>query len=170
MHDCGDIKMDALELQPGVALTVEPGLYIPDEVCCAHCLCVRTHRPCACEQSPLRLACTPPTRCITCDFSQFPCSTNVVVVEPRLNVPNEVYHNPCISHSQHIPLVACVDIYSAFSLATSIRRGAPRSALVCENRSSSLTHMSRTRCITVKLAILFGVCMCMCIHARVHET
>lgn len=32
VHDCGDIKMDALELQPGVALTVEPGLYIPDEV------------------------------------------------------------------------------------------------------------------------------------------
>jgi len=31
VHDCGDIKMDALELQPGVALTVEPGLYIPDE-------------------------------------------------------------------------------------------------------------------------------------------
>lgn len=31
VHDCGDIRMDALELQPGVVLTVEPGLYIPDQ-------------------------------------------------------------------------------------------------------------------------------------------
>lgn len=31
VHDCGNIKMDALELQPGVVLTVEPGLYIPDQ-------------------------------------------------------------------------------------------------------------------------------------------
>lgn len=31
VHDCGDIKMDALELQPGVVLTIEPGLYVPDQ-------------------------------------------------------------------------------------------------------------------------------------------
>lgn len=31
VHDCGDIKMDSLELVPGVALTIEPGIYIPDE-------------------------------------------------------------------------------------------------------------------------------------------
>lgn len=31
VHDCGDIKMDSLELQPGVVLTIEPGIYLPDE-------------------------------------------------------------------------------------------------------------------------------------------
>ena len=31
VHDCGSIKMDALELIPGVTLTIEPGMYIPDE-------------------------------------------------------------------------------------------------------------------------------------------
>lgn len=31
VHDCGDIKMDSLELQPGVVLTIEPGIYLPEE-------------------------------------------------------------------------------------------------------------------------------------------
>jgi Xaa-Pro aminopeptidase len=31
VHDCGELKMDSLELQPGVVLTIEPGIYIPDE-------------------------------------------------------------------------------------------------------------------------------------------
>jgi hypothetical protein len=58
--------MDSVELQPGVVLTIEPGIYIPDEdrygayagigVCSAHSAADGTCRMACCPSSPCQTA------------------------------------------------------------------------------------------------------------------